>query len=213
MEDKLMLLQADLLRLLFANQKREIEEGLVQRCPYCRELVPEMDEEIEQNFMKRAKADDPVALCQMGAKCYENQGDFKGAVEYLFKAAAMGDFEAHFNLSIMYAEGKGVEKDTKKEVYHLEEAAIGGHPEARYNLGCYEGKNKRHDRAKKHYIIAAKLGDDDALEVVKEGFAAGLVSKDEYAAALRGHQAAVDATKSAQREEAYAFYNRIGYKE
>jgi hypothetical protein len=30
------------------------------------------------------------------------------------------------------------------------------------------------------------------------------VSKDDYAAALRGHQAAVDATKSEQREEAYA---------
>src|SRR6056300_946225 len=120
----------------------------------------------------------------------------------------MGDFEAHFNLSIMYRKGQGVEKNTKKEVYHLEEAAIGGHPEARYNLGCYEGKNKRHDRAKKHYIIAAKLGDDDALEVVKEGFAAGLVSKDEYAAALRGHQAAVDATKSQQREGAYAVHQR-----
>ncbi len=30
----------------------------------------------------------------------------------------------------------------------------------------------------------------------------GLVSKEEFAAALRAHQAAVDATKSPQREEA-----------
>ena len=33
------------------------------------------------------------------------------------------------------------------------------------------------------------------------------MSKEDYAAALRGHQAAVDATKSKQREEAYAFDN------
>jgi hypothetical protein len=35
----------------------------------------------------------------------------------------------------------------------------------------------------------------------------GVVSKEDYAAALRGHQAAVDATKSKQREEGYTFYN------
>ena len=33
------------------------------------------------------------------------------------------------------------------------------------------------------------------------------MSKEDYAAALRGHQAAVDATKSKQREEAYVFNN------
>ena len=85
----------------------------------------------------------------------------------------------------------------------MEEAAIGGHPVARYNLGCYEWNNGRPERAMKHCIIAAKLGYDDALEVVKKGFAKGLVGKDDYAAALRGHQAAVDATKSQQREAAY----------
>ena len=37
---------------------------------------------------------------------------------------------------------------------------------------------------------------------VKEGFKGGIVSKDEYAAALRGYQPAVDATKSAGREKA-----------
>jgi hypothetical protein len=40
------------------------------------------------------------------------------------------------------------------------------------------------------------------LDKVKQGFARGLVSKEDYASALRGHQAAVDATKSTQRDEA-----------
>jgi hypothetical protein len=56
----------------------------------------------------------------------------------------------------------------------------------------------------KHFIIAANLGDDEALESVKKGFMKGCVSKEDYEAALRGHQAAVDETKSEQRAAAYA---------
>ena len=36
----------------------------------------------------------------------------------------------------------------------------------------------------------------------------GIVSKDEYAAALREYQAAVNETKSPERDEAEAFYAR-----
>jgi hypothetical protein len=46
---------------------------------------------------------------------------------------------------------------------------------------------------------------------VKNGFAHGLVSKEDFEAALRGHQAAVDATKSADREEAEEHYKVTGY--
>jgi hypothetical protein len=35
----------------------------------------------------------------------------------------------------------------KKYLQHLEEAAIGGHPEARFNLGAYEWNNGRYERA------------------------------------------------------------------
>jgi hypothetical protein len=56
----------------------------------------------------------------------------------------------------------------------------------------------------KHLIIAANQGDDGSLEMLKDAFGEGLVSKEDFAAALRGHQAAVDATKSPQREEAEA---------
>jgi hypothetical protein len=59
----------------------------------------------------------------------------------------------------------------------------------------------------RHFVIASKLGHDIALERVKLAFRMGLVSKEDYEAALRGHRAAVDATKSKQREEGYAFFN------
>jgi hypothetical protein len=188
-----------------ANQMREKEQGLERRCVFCREPVPFKEEGVDKNFMERAKVNDPIALLQMGQKCCR-EGDNKGAVEYWTKAAELGDIESHFNLSVMYREGTGVEKDEKKEVYHLEEATIGGHPSARFNLGLHEMNNGRFDRGIKHWIIAAKLGYDKALEVVKGSFQSGFsfVSKEDYETALRGHQAAVDATKSEQREEAYA---------
>ena len=172
---------------VIANQLREVEQGLKQKCTYCREPVQETEEEEEKNIMKRVKANDPVALYQMGGKCDE-KGDYEGAIKYLTKAAELGDMEAHYNLSCMYRLGDGVEKDTKKKVYHLEEAAIGGHPKARYNLGSHEGRNGRLERAMKHFIIAANLGLGEALEMVKEGFANGDVSKEDYEAALRGHR-------------------------
>jgi tetratricopeptide (TPR) repeat protein len=185
----------------YANHIREMEQGLEHKCPFCREPAPKSTEEIVKNLMKRVKANDPNAINEMGKKYY-HEGDYEKAFEYYTKAAVLGDIGAHHNLSVIYRTGEGVEKNEKKEVYHLEEAAIGGNPEARHNLGCYENKNGRTERAVKHFIIAAKLGHDGSLETVKKGFMDGLVSKEDYASALRGHQAAVDATKSEQRKEA-----------
>jgi tetratricopeptide (TPR) repeat protein len=191
-----------------ANYLREMEQGLEERCPFCREELPETDEEIDQNYMERVKVNDPLALFQMGKKqCRE--GDYEGAFEYLTKAAELGDIEAQYKLATLYDDGLGVDKDEKKEIYYLEEAAIRGHPDARYNLGWHEEENMRIDRAMKHFIIAAKLGDDGALERVKNGFMDGYASKEDYATSLRGHQAAVDATKSKQRDEAYEYFQQF----
>ena len=59
-----------------------------------------------------------------------------------------------------------------------------------------ELQNNRLDRAAKHFIIAAKLGDGDSLEAAKSLYKDGHVTKDDFAAALRGHKAAIDATES-----------------
>ena len=169
--------------------------------------MPNTEEEVEKNYMKRVKANDPAALNQLGRKCY-NEGDIEGANKYFTKAAEFGDVDAHYQLSCLYNKGNGVEKDPKTELYHLEEAAMGGHPKARFNLANLEGRNGRHDRGFKHLIIAAKQGFDEALEVVKKGFTEGLLSKEDFESALRGHQAAVDATKSAQRDTAEKFFKQ-----
>ena len=150
------------------------------------------------------EANDPVAMCREGRKQYE-KGDYSSAFEYYTKAAELGDVAAHFQLSLLYDDGQGVEKDEKKRFYHLEKAVIGGHPLARCNLGCKELKDGQLDRAIKHFIIAAKLGSDDSLAALKQLYEKEFISKEDFASALRAHQGAVDATKSPQREAAKEF--------
>ena len=185
----------------YANGKREIEGRLQRKCPFCRKALPDTVEEYNSRMMNRIEANDPVAIGQMGAERY-HKGDYKAAFDYFTRAAAMGVAEAHNQLSRLYYNGEGVEKDEKKYLHHAEQAAIGGHPRARHNLGFKEMENCRIDRAVKHWIIAAKLGYDGSLENLKFLYKDGLMSKEDFAAALHGYKAAVDAMKSPQREEA-----------
>lgn len=133
------------------------------------------------------------------------KGNNRKANEYLTRAAELGNVEAHFKLSQSYQVGRGVQKDRAKEIYHLEEAAIGGHPNARYNLGCQESHNRNAARTVQHFIIAACQGHDGALKALLDLFKRGFVVKDHLALILRRHKAVVDATKSPQREEAAQF--------
>eukprot|EP00984_Skeletonema_dohrnii_P029170 scaffold19562_cov128-Skeletonema_dohrnii-CCMP3373.AAC.2 len=185
----------------YANLLRQLSENLQVTCLFCRHRVPTTHKELEANALKRIAANDPVAMTQLGFT-RENEGDYDSAFGLWTNAAELGDAIAHWALSIAYAKGQGVEADQTKKMYHLEEAAIAGHPQSRHNLGCYAMRSGKYDRGVKHWIICANLGHDEAIKVLKECYKGGVVSKEEFAAALRAHQAAVDATKSPQREEA-----------
>jgi tetratricopeptide (TPR) repeat protein len=191
-----------------ANQNREIEAGLEHRCAFCREPMPESEEEFDKRLMARIKKNCPVAMTHM-AKKRRDERDYETAFEYFTKAAELGDTAAHYSLSRMYYQGEGREKDIEKYIYHLEEAAMKGHPMARHNLGVREWRNGRFERAKKHFIIAANLGHDDSLYNLRQFYANGIASKKDYSDALRAYQAAVDATKSPEREEAEAYYEAM----
>ena len=149
--------------------------------------------------MKRVEANDPVAMCLEGTE-QRNKGDYTRAFGYYAKASKLGDAEAHVRLASLYHFGQGVEKDVGKEIHHMEEAAIGGHPGARYDLGCYQDKNGNIERAVKHYFIAAIQGHDDSIKCLMVSFKGGFISRDLLAATVRAHQAALAATKCPQRE-------------
>ena len=63
----------------------------------------------------------------------------------------------------------------------------------------------------KHIIIAAKLGCDLAMKGLWTHYFEGNVTKEDLDATLRAHQAAIDATKSPQREAAAKDLNETNF--
>ncbi len=175
----------------------------VLSCSFCRNPISDTVEESEKLNMKRVKANDPAAMMYEAAEEIK-KGNYDATFEWYTKAAELGHASAHYKLAFMYHVGQGADKDKMKEIYHLEEASLRGHPDARHNLGGIDFKNGNIERAVKHFLIAASQGVDNSIEMLmwlfKEG--QGHVNKEDLTAALRAHQAAVDATKSPQREEA-----------
>jgi tetratricopeptide (TPR) repeat protein len=176
------------------------DEVKASQCVFCR--TPSTDkEEYQKRKKERIEANDPGVLRFVGSECHQAR-DYDKALKYLTKAAELGDTEAHSRLGCIYSNGEGVEKDEDKGVYHFEKAAIGGHPQARHNLSIIEAKNGNIERALKHSIIAANLGHDKSMKGLLPIYKEGYVTKEEYGDTLRAHQAAINATKSSQREAA-----------
>jgi 2-keto-4-pentenoate hydratase/2-oxohepta-3-ene-1,7-dioic acid hydratase in catechol pathway len=65
----------------YANHTREVNESLEPKCPFCRHPKPETVEEIKMNVMKRVEANDPVAMCNMGA-LFDKEGECTNAFKY-----------------------------------------------------------------------------------------------------------------------------------
>ena len=79
---------------------------------------------------------------------------------------------------------------------------MGGNVSSRYNLGIEEENVGNMSRAMKHWMIAARAGDDEALNEIRDGYLAGHVTKDDFEKALRANKESKDEMKSDQREAA-----------
>ena len=190
----------------FAAQKRGMEN-----CPFCRTPLPDNENSHLAMVQKRVARKDPVAINFLGAKYYLGglglQKDMQKAVELWTEATELGSYEAIHNLGTAYLHGDWVEKDTAKAVEFLTKAAMQGHVLARHTLGFIEGHKGNHDRAVRHFLISAKMGERDSMEQVTGAFMAGVATTEQHAEALRGYQDAVEEMKSPQRDEAEAFLN------
>ena len=54
----------------------------------------------------------------------------------------------------------------------------------------------------RHYLVSAKMGYAFSVESIKKMFMRGAATKEQYAQALKGYQAAVEEMKSLDRDEA-----------
>ena len=178
----------------------------MRNCPFCRRITDKS--QVLAMTQKRVDAGDPVAIYFLGIQHeYGRCGlekDVTMAVELYERAAELGVKDAHFYLGVLYDEGTDVEKDGVKALRHYEAAAMCGQVSARYNLGNAERRAGNYDLALQHWMISAKLGEQDSLTNVKILFTNGLATKADYAAALRGYNNAIKEMPSIDREEAEA---------
>ena len=178
------------------------EEG--DLCPFCRAPDAKTDDEHIKRTKKLMDKGDAGAFNHLAG--YYAQGimglpqDWNKANELHLKAGALGHAVAYYNLGCSYGFGFGVEVDMNKAVHYYELAAMGGNILARYNLGNREGTSGNHQRAFKHLIIATRAGHETSLNVVKQGFMKGVVTKDEYGSTLRAYHDRQKEMKSDARE-------------
>ena len=179
----------------------------MSKCPFCRTPTPYKRDmsRIVAMIRKRVDAGDPLAMHYLGSMYQTGvsglEKDVTRVVELWERAAELGLNEAHHNLGRLYREGIDVEKDTTKAFRHYEAAAVGGDVSARLDLGCMEQRAGNDDIAVQHWMIAAKLGHETALDYVKKMFMLGEATKADYAAALRGYQSAAQQMRSPDRDE------------
>ena len=159
---------------------------------------------------KRVEANDAGAINQLGSSYYVGllglPQDYGKAMELWNRAGELGYTDSFHNIAVAYdyAEG-GVERDVEKATHYYELAAMDGNPKARYCLGVIEEEEGNINRAVRHYMIAAGQGYDDSLKVIRDLFANGYATKDDFEKALRTHKEAKDEMKSDQRDKAAAW--------
>jgi len=175
-------------------------------CPFCRTPDPYDDAGVLAMIQARVEKKDPEAINHLGLKYFFGevglQKNVRKAIELYTEAAELGSTDALFNLGVAYDFGEGAQKDETKAVQFYEKAAMQGHVESRCNLGCYEADKGDPDRAVRHFLISAKMGDGNSVGAIKVLSTNGIATKEQFAQALRGYQDAVEEMKSHDRDEA-----------
>ena len=189
---------------------------VAETCHFCRTPVATSDEETVKRMRKLVEAGDAEAINNMGF--YYGNGihgltqDHTKALE-LHQAAKLGNAQAYYNIALCYDDGKGIEVDKKKARHYYELAAMQGHVKAMGLLGMIEGQAGNHNRALRHFMIAARDGDTESLETIRKMVTIGHATKDDYTKALESYQAYLDEIKSDQRDKAAAAREDYKYYE
>jgi TPR repeat protein len=161
----------------------------MHKCPFCeKDMQLFTNEEGIRRLIERIEnsSDDQekVQALTMLAIFYDIGGrgvpqDSRKAHQLWMRAVELGGSkDSHYNLSHSYSkyyDERGVQKDDKKALYHLEEAAMLGDAAARCELGTYEGERGNWDQAKKHWMLSAAAGCESCLEIIKRGKKKGAV--------------------------------------
>ena len=152
-----------------------------EKCPFCRVLPPINMNEALTLIKKRADLNDPGAIFELGFQYskgdHGHPQDNAKTLELWHRAGELGYAKAYNNIGNCYNNGEGVEVDEKKAKHFYELSAMLGHKDARFMLGFGEWQAGDHHRSLKHYMIAVKNGDHDALRISNFSIWRGLQGK------------------------------------
>ena len=202
---------------VYDNQGNKVDIEKQNECAFCRIVAPKSMQEVIERLKRRVEVEDPFAIYILG--CHYRDGtygfpqDMDKALELFYRAAELDYAKAYCNIGWAHdhENGEGVEVDPKKANHYYELAAMKGSVTARYNLGNNEEKADNMERALKHYMIAAKSGHNESLEMIQKLYSNGDATKDDYKKALRSYQAYLGEIKSNQRDEAAAADEEFRY--
>jgi len=197
---------------VYDNQGNEVTE---KTCPFCRAPISKSDEEENERIKRRAEAGNAEAIFTLGHFYADGEygfpQDYDKALELWHRAGDLGCAAANYNIGIVYDNGEGVNVDQKKAKHYYELAAMGGHVDARHNLGIDEENADNIDRALKHLMIAVRGGGNDSLKTIREMVTIGHATKDDFKKALESYQAYLDEIRSDQRDKAAAEVDEYKY--
>ena len=172
-------------------------------CPFCRKPVCGSYDEVINRLKARVDVGDAHACHNLASHYAEGTlgvQDMAQAIVLSTRASELGLADANFTMGCLYYDGTNLEQDTKKGIHYFQLAAMGGHVTARVRLAENEYNSDNTRRAMKHFIIAAKAGDDMSLKNVKSGYSSGYVTKEEFGQTLRAHKESNDDMRSNERE-------------
>lgn len=133
-------------------------------CKHEADVVPPIDPEAEQWHLE--------AMAATSQDLWEENRDYKKAVELWRKAAERKHWKALINLANAYAHGEGVQRDTEQAVQILEQAMKLGIPAAYDLMGTYHmnglGVKQDASRAYAFWQLAADMGSPSAMAYLGE---------------------------------------------
>ena len=183
-------------------------------CPFCRKPEPtNIKETLKRLYNQIDNYKDPKAINLLGTWYHDGihgrPKNLKKAEELFQQAYDLGNPYAAFNLARLYHEHIPDEARMKQ---YAEEGVRRGNPRCMSFLAIRAHQSGNWADAYVYYMMAARSGDDMAMNGLMEFYRNKTLTKDDLATTLRAHKAATDKGKSEPREYAnrcFDFRKRI----
>ena len=184
----------------------ETKDQMTMCCVLCNAEAPAGVENILNLLQRRIEEDqDPNAMHVLSGLYWDENGvenNPKKALELCTRAADADHAEACHELALIYCEGKyGVPQDLNKGKMLLFRAARLGSAVSLNALGGLMIQEGNVQLGTSYWLLGASNGEEYALHNVKKAFEGKVISKEDYASALRSYQTAHGETRSPKRDE------------